>query len=537
MSQLQTETTLTPITITDKSILLFYKENPNLDLVNMNHIFINILNQLSKDLTTTMSNTLVSNIFTNMVEFKEEFKSFKQDFIKSNFDLVTRINDAKKEYLNDIQLILQNNVLNQNEKLGAIMEKNNESIINKTSAILKDIIPKEQEKNAMFIEQILKSIKHDFNEETKKLLNGGESNYIEYFKTVDKNFNNLSLTIGQIVNSCEERTNQKIEIMQEKLTLQHLSQDKLNGNVDELINKVKYNSQTKGFVSENVLMNVLEDLFINDEIINSTQTKESCDIQLFRCDKNKPTIFFENKFKLKITKDDVDKFINDTEINSNHGIFLSQHASIPYKPNFTIDIKSGIIRLYVSNVNYNADIIKAAVDIVDNLHLTMGNGNGHGNGSGGDDQTLVIEKADFVELLNEYNNFNNERNKIIEMCKENSNALIKRLDNLMFYKTRELLIKTNTLNEKDAMKCEFCNTFWKNQASLASHQKACKHKKLKQQQPQQQQLQSQETPIEPTTVTTEPIATTEPATIATEPISTTTEPISTTKPKTKNKKN
>ena len=39
------------IKITDETILAFYKENTGLDFVAMNHIFINILNSLSTNLS------------------------------------------------------------------------------------------------------------------------------------------------------------------------------------------------------------------------------------------------------------------------------------------------------------------------------------------------------------------------------------------------------------------------------------------------------------------------------------------------------
>jgi len=46
------------ITITDKKIIKFYNENPHLDIENINHIFIDILKQLSTNLSSKIDNTM-----------------------------------------------------------------------------------------------------------------------------------------------------------------------------------------------------------------------------------------------------------------------------------------------------------------------------------------------------------------------------------------------------------------------------------------------------------------------------------------------
>ena len=52
------------ITITDETIVSYYRENPNINIVTMNHIFIDILKNLSINLSNTVNSTINSKILS-----------------------------------------------------------------------------------------------------------------------------------------------------------------------------------------------------------------------------------------------------------------------------------------------------------------------------------------------------------------------------------------------------------------------------------------------------------------------------------------
>ena len=60
------------LTITDPTVLTFYKENPHLDINHMNHIFIDILKQLSTNLSSKIDNAMTSQILTIVSDLKGE---------------------------------------------------------------------------------------------------------------------------------------------------------------------------------------------------------------------------------------------------------------------------------------------------------------------------------------------------------------------------------------------------------------------------------------------------------------------------------
>ena len=50
-----------------------------------------------------------------------------------------------------------------------------------------------------------------------------------------------------------------------------------------------------------------------------------------------------------------------------NGLMISQHTGFANKNNFEIDINENKVLLYITYVDYNPDIIEAAINLIDNL--------------------------------------------------------------------------------------------------------------------------------------------------------------------------
>ena len=98
------------IKITDETILAFYRENNNLDFVAMNHIFIDILKSLSSNLSTTINSTINFKVLSIVTDIHTNLNTTKSD-------IIIKLGESKKEYIEDIKTILQNNSLTTNEKI------------------------------------------------------------------------------------------------------------------------------------------------------------------------------------------------------------------------------------------------------------------------------------------------------------------------------------------------------------------------------------------------------------------------------------
>ena len=467
------------IIISDAIILDFYKENSNLNIITMNHILIDILKNLSTNMNTTINNTINNKILTGLTDLSINFNAFKQDYSKINNDIIFKMLDIKKEYVEDVKLILNNNNLTNTEKISSLFDKNNDLLLTKTNNIINDIVPKSQDKLYVQIDTCIKNLYSSINTDTNKLfenINKDDKNIQECFKNIESQFDKMIGTIQQpifnYIQSSEERTTASIQFIKEKINNQHLSQDVLSKEMAVFLNKYKYNSHLKGSVSETELYSILQQIFISDEIIDCSGETSTCDYRVNRLDKKKPTILFENKdYSRSVITDEVIKFEKDLKLQQHHGIMLSQNSNITFKNQFQIDIINGLIHVYINNVCYNQDKIKIAVDIIDSLSVKLKSLNNDINKL----EHINIDENDLNELLEEYNEFIKQKTIIIESVKLNNKILLEKLEDLHAYSVKKLLIKNNIIQSDEEYKCKFCNCFsGKNKASLGAHIRNCK---------------------------------------------------------------
>ena len=458
------------ITITDETIISFYKSNPNLDIISMNHIFIEILKNLSTNLSNTIQSTTNSKILSLVTDIHSNISSIKSD-------IIIKLHESKKEYIEDVKTILSNNSLTNNEKLNALIEKNNDTLLTKTTLIVNDVIPKSQDKNYLQIETCIKNFCTTITQDTTKLLELSNKDDVQIKNVVDnidKQFNQMISTIQQpiftFIQSSEERTNNGIQQLKEHLSTQQNNQQKLTNELNDFLNKYKNNSSSKGNVSEAELYYIIQSVMPSDEIVKVGTDTATCDFKVNRIDKNRPTILFENKdYSRSVTTEEIKKFERDLQLQKNHGIFVSQKSPITFKQNFQIDIINGLIHIYIPNAEYDANKIKIAIDIIDNLSSklqTISNTN---------EDEYSVSKEDMEDIINEYRVFVSQKLQMIELIKNMNKQLLDKMEEIQLPKLKKLFINIGNIENDNEFKCAFCNTWsGKNKASLAAHVRNCK---------------------------------------------------------------
>jgi hypothetical protein len=463
------------ITITDEAIISFYKQNPNLDIVTMNHVFIEILKSLSSNLSETLNTSIHSNILSLVSEIHSNLNS-NLNSIKS--DIIIKFHESKKEYIEDIKTILHNNSLTNNEKINALIEKNNDNLLAKTTLIVNDVVPKSQDKNYLQIENCIKSYCSSITQDTAKILeinNNKDDRHIENaVKNIENQFSNMITTIQQpifsFIQSSEERTNLGIQQIKDNVGLQQNTQQKLSSELNDFLNKYKNNSSSKGNVSEAELYYMLQSIMPSDEIIKVGNDTATCDLKVNRHDKNKPSILFENKdYGRSVTTDEVKKFERDVQTQKIHGIFVSQKSPITFKNEFQIDIINGLIHIYIPNAEYNASKIKIAIDIIDSLSVKLD------LITSASSEEISISKEDMEEINEEYKTFTTQKLQMIDMIKLSTKQLIDKMEDIQMPKLKKVFIKLGTIENDNDFKCTFCNSWsGKNKASLGAHLRNCK---------------------------------------------------------------
>ena len=229
------------------------------------------------------------------------------------------------------------------------------------------------------------------------------------------------------------------------------------------------NSSKKGKISENLINNVLSEVYPLAEIEDVGKTKESGDIMMLR--KNKPKILVENKdWTRPIVNAEVQKFVRDVEIQKCHGLFLSQNVGICSKDNYEINILEGnLVTVYIHNVNYDPEKIRVGVDIIDNISEIL-------------KEIDVIEinqsteysiSKELTQFINvEYQNYLAHKERTIKMAKEFVANLIKHEEEFSFSSLEKFLAsKCNTQNNKNV--CKYCGFIGKKAQSLSAHMRGC----------------------------------------------------------------
>jgi len=212
-------------------------------------------------------------------------------------------------------------------------------------------------------------------------------------------------TLTTLISSSETRIETKLGVndikMNEMRTIfsdNNYSQKQLQNSVTEMMKKFE-KGIGKGTVSEHITYNILYSLFPCAQIDYVGDIKEMGDILFMR--KGMPKILIENKDhdSCNVPKSDVEKFIRDCGIQNCCGIMFAQNSGIVHKRNFEIQINNGNVLLYVTEVKFEVDKIKTAIDIVEQFKIKLDEINI------GNDNNYSIEHDILEEINKEFNNY------------------------------------------------------------------------------------------------------------------------------------
>ena len=465
------EITSNSITITDMAIVSYYKENTSIDIITMNHILIDILRKLSSNLSETINTSMNGRILSVVSNIEKNMTTLKTDFNE-------KIYETKREYLEDIKVVLTNNSLTNNEKINSILEKTADNILTKTTLIINEVVPRSNEKMYSQLEGCIKTGCLSIEQDTKKLLettNKDESQSKELLSNIDTHFSKMVLNIQQpifsFIQSSEERTNTGIQQIKDGTIIQQHFQEKLTTELNDFLNKYKHNSSVKGNVSETELYHMLQHVMPFDELINVSTETASCDFRVNRHNPNSPSILFENKdYKRTVSTEEVKKFERDIQTQKTHGIFISQKTPITFKTDFQIDIIGGLIHVYIPTAEYDTTKLRTAIDIVDSLSSkleTIKN-------SSETTELYSVNQEDIDELAEEYRQFGIQKSAIKETLRVMNKQLLTQLEEFQMPKIKKILVKLGNIENDTDFICVHCNIGWKNKASLAAHVRSCK---------------------------------------------------------------
>jgi organic radical activating enzyme len=446
----------TSLTCNSAKVWAFYHEHPEIDFEKMNIMFTDILASIMQTTNPVNNSNITSQILNGLANIQSQLTSQQSEYSKLLF---LKLTEFKKEYIDDLKMILSSNIA---DKIAPLIKESNGSILDKTQLLLSELVPKNNENLSRQINDNIKSFCSSITAEISKTSNtGGEplsqSSLDSFIKNIDTKFSNVIDSTRKMVDSNKDATLSQLSSISS-------SQIALQTEVKDVLKKME-NSSSKGKMSENIVLNILRGLFPSAEVEYVGSQKESGDIMIHRKDRQK--ILVENKCyeSRQVTSDQVKKFIHDVDIQNCSGLFLSQEGGIVNKDNFEINIHNRNVLLYIHNVNYDPEIIKIAIDIIDSFKTKL------------DEVTLTddypISKDTLEEINKEYQLFVEQKLNQLKIVKEFSQKMIKNIEDFQLPCLEKMLSSRFGYITSGKFVCEKCNFIGKNPLALSVHKRTC----------------------------------------------------------------
>tara|TARA_B100001093_G_C26852043_1_gene1025545 strand:+ start:1709 stop:3139 length:1431 start_codon:yes stop_codon:yes gene_type:complete len=451
------------LSISNPKIIKFFEQHNNLDFEDTILSFIDIMEKLSDSMNNSINNSLITDILSNLKNMNSRIDSIDNNVVKyqseSLSNLSLKLGEFKKEYINDVRLVLTSNV---SEKIEPLMKEQLSILFDKTSSI----IPHHNTEIQKSIKLALDNLSNSISIDTQKLLQNSitQESLNKFISEVETK---LSSTFHNTITSTEQRLDNKISDIGEKTNSQLNSTSSLNTSVSELLKKLE-NSSAKGKMSENILVNILHSLYPASQIDHVGQTKETGDVILTR--KDKPKILIENKdWSKNVVQEEVKKFIHDIETQKCCGVFLSQNFGIANKENFEINIHDGNVLIYVHETKNDPEKIKIAIDIIDHIKEQL-------DEFDSDDEVDSISKEKLNSINCEFQAFIASKLSLIKLLKDFNQKALRQIDDIKI-PTLEEYLSTRFATSSSKYVCEFCGFVAKNAAAKSAHLRGCTAKK------------------------------------------------------------
>jgi hypothetical protein len=358
--------------------------------------------------------------------------------------------------MEDLKLLLSSN---NTERITPMIKDITSSLMDKTTILFSEILPKHQLTISQELSQSLQHFKTNLQSEIEKINNSQMDK-----KTMEENMTNIQ----RLFHDHETKMTSKLAEIKDTTSANQQTQGSLNIQVQEILKKFE-NSSSKGGMSENILYNILLGLFPTSDIEHvGNEQKETGDITFIRTPTS-PKILFENKDHTasNVPKQEIAKFIRDCEIQDCCGIMLAQHRSICNKENFEIQIHRNNVLLYLNEVKFDKETIKTAVNVVEQFKSKLDEYGKHTENNIGQDVLDNINK--------EYQAFLGRKLAVTRLIKDFNDKMSYEMANLTFPSLDKYLAPKYASSFAHENACKYCNK--QVEKSMAQHYRYCHAKK------------------------------------------------------------
>ena len=470
-----TTTSFAPRTTTHPRICHFYDSHPSIDFDTVNVFVVDMLEKLfdrvspSSEGSNHMMLTLMTDLTSSVSDLKQSIYSFHTDTMQQ---CMQKLLNVRKEYIEELKLIVNTHTT---EQLRPLLESNNLDLINKTTTMIHESMPRGQTQGFHQLQESIRFFQKSISDDTRQLIKhmDNPSNLKEFIDTFEqKSTQWLVQPLSDMISSAEER------IVSSR------------GDNDQIVQELSdFLQQYKSIVpppreadvclapSSRVHV-LLNQLYPSSEVSRVSrplgQTASAAAFVVKRSD-GKPRVLVEHKdVDENVGEDDIRICLQDVEQHECNCIFLSARSGFSHKGNYQIEQHQGYFIIYIHCVEYNSDKIRVAMDVLDHL-TTKWKETGGGDGS----DTVIHMDADVLDKIHqEHQAFVTQKDTMIQLFKDNQRKTISQLEELRFpILDRYLSTKFVTTSHKPGMVCNMCKQYYAhNLKALAAHKRGCARK-------------------------------------------------------------
>jgi hypothetical protein len=469
------------LVITDYRILEFYRKHPDVDFVRVNLHIIDMFElqtpHTDDDASTTDMNIntrdCLAKLMADLAKSQTQTEQTATNVSSLQMNLATinqNLQTMKQDYIREITAVMTNASLSTNDKISTVLERNSSHLVDRTTVLLAENIPKQQDACRTQISALFRDLSASLLDQTSKL---SAASLPDFLASVETKY---SATVQDALKHMEARMSQNLNDVKAESLKAALTQDRLAASVDDFMAKYG-NSSNKGKIGEANLASVLAKLYPSAECVNTTGTPNSGDFRLVRGD-NKPVILLENKDYIQnIDKAEIAKFITDVDTQKMSGVFLSQSSGIAFKHNYQIDFHHGRVLVYVHNCAYCPEKIRAAIDIIDALEPKLKSINGEDNGKNSAGVEHIVSGEELDEINREYQRFVAQKEGMLITIKDNAKKLGRQIEDMQMPELGRYLQGRYAHVKSQIFTCDLCSMFHGNtKQSLAAHRRCCRAK-------------------------------------------------------------
>jgi hypothetical protein len=443
--------------VNNKRLWEFYNNNENVSFEAINLIFLDLIEKINNDMSSTLTNTINSEILDYVKELKNTVSSLTNT-------IIVKFHDINREYIENIKLILTSSASDNVDKLTTVLDKNTEIFVNRIT----NEFPKNTLELNNMIKEKLQAFQQVIVDDIGKQLNStvkSENSINEYIASLDVKIQQFQQPIYSFINANQEQITTSLSTLKEANIVSQANQDKVLNELGDFLNKYRTNSAFKGQSSEHMLENILNKMYPSSEVLDTRAVKECGDYMLRR--EGKVPILIENKnYDLNVNIDEIKKFLRDIKTQKCSGIFLSQYSGIVSKPNFFIEIHDSNVLIYLHNVEYSQEKIKTAIDVIDSLSNKLRELNASENEEG------IIIRKDILDNINkEFQVFINQKELLTTSIKDFQKKMLIQIEDLKMPDLTEYLNSKYASIQNQEWCCDICKASFTKKSSLASHKK------------------------------------------------------------------